>query len=77
MGEALGRPARLIPVPVRLLQMGAALLGKRDTAQRLCGSLEVDIGKTKELLGWSPPISVDEGLRRTAVHWLATEGARK
>lgn len=77
MGEALGRPARLIPVPVPLLQMGAALLGKRDMAQRLCGSLEVDIGKTRELLGWTPPISVDEGLRRTAAHWLATEGAVK
>lgn len=77
MGEALGRPARLISVPVPLLQMGAALLGKRDLAQRLCGSLEVDIGKTRELLGWTPPISVDEGLRRTAAHWLATEGAGK
>jgi nucleoside-diphosphate-sugar epimerase len=76
MGEALGRPARLVPVPVPLLQMGASLLGKRDMAQRLCGSLEVHIGKTKELLGWTPPISVDEGLRRTAEHWLTTEGLR-
>lgn len=75
MGEALGRPARLIPVPVPLLQMGAALLGKRDMAQRLCGSLEVDISKTRELLGWRPPISVDEGLRRTAAYWLAAGGA--
>lgn len=77
MGEALGRPARLIPVPVPVLQMGGALLGKRDMAQRLCGSLEVDIGKTRELLGWTPPISVNEGLRRTAALWLATEGAGK
>lgn len=77
MGEALGRPARLIPVPVPLLQMGAAFLGKRDMAQRLCGSLEVDISKTRELLDWTPPISVDEGLRRTAAHWLATQGAVK
>lgn len=76
MGEALGRPARLIPVPVPLLRMGAALLGKRDMAQRLCGSLEIDIVKTRELLGWEPPISVDEGLRRTAAHYLGTEGAR-
>ena len=73
MGEALGQPARLIPVPVRLLQMGAVLLGKRDLAQSLCGSLEVDIGKTRELLGWRPPISVDEGLRRTAEHWFALQ----
>ena len=73
MGDALGRPARLIPVPVPLLQTGAALLGKRDMAQRLCGSLEVDIGKTTELLGWTPPISVDEGLRRTAAHWIVSQ----
>jgi nucleoside-diphosphate-sugar epimerase len=73
MAKALGRPARLFSVPVPLLQMGAALLGKRSAMQRLCGSLEVDIGKTKELVGWAPPISVDEGLRRTAVHWLAMQ----
>ena len=33
---------------------------------RLCGSLQVDISKTRELLGWVPPLSVDEGLRRAA-----------
>ena len=67
---ALGRPARLMPVPVGLLKLGAGLLGRSAVAQRLCGSLEVDIGKTRELLGWSPPVSVDEGLRRTAEYWL-------
>jgi UDP-glucose 4-epimerase len=66
MGLALGRPARLIPVPVFLLTAGAALVGRRDMAQRLCGSLQVDISKAQTLLGWKPPISVDEGLHRTA-----------
>lgn len=70
MAKALGRPSRLIPVPVKLLEFGAALLGRRDMAQRLCGSLQVDISKTRELLGWNPPISVDEGLRRTAQGFL-------
>lgn len=66
MGVTLGSPARLIPVPTSLLEAGAALLGRRDMAQRLCGSLQVDISKARELLGWNPPISVDEALRRTA-----------
>ena len=66
MGEALGHPARLIPVPAGLLKLAATLLGKPDVAQRLCGSLQVDIEKTRRLLGWSPPISLDEGLRRAA-----------
>ncbi len=38
------RPARLVPVPPRMLMAGARLLGKPDIAQRLCGSLTVDIG---------------------------------
>jgi len=77
MGEALGRQARLISVPVSLLKLGATLLGKPGVAQRLCGSLEVDISKTRELLGWAPPISVDEGLRRTAVHWIESQQASR
>jgi len=72
MGQALGKPARLIPVPQQLLTLAAKVLGKPGIAQRLCGSLQVDIAKTRELLGWNPPVSVDEGLRRTAAHWMAT-----
>ena len=59
MGVALGKPARLIPVPVSILKLGAALVGKPELAQRLCGSLQVDMSKTRELLGWTPPLSVD------------------
>ena len=69
MAAALGRPARLIPVPAGVITLGAKLIGRPGVAQRLCGSLQVDIEKTKKLLGWAPPVSVDEGLRRTAEHW--------
>lgn len=71
MGDAMGRPVRLLPVPPILLKVGAALVGKPELAQRLCGSLQVDISKTRQLLGWSPPISVDEGLRRAAKGFVA------
>lgn len=70
MGSALGGAARLIPVPTSLLETGAALLGRNDIAQRLCGSLQVDIYKARTLLGWKPIISVDEGLRRAAQAFL-------
>jgi UDP-glucose 4-epimerase len=66
MGQALGKPARLLPVPASWLKLAAVLVGKPDVAQRLCGSLQVDISKTRELLGWNPPVSLDEGLRRAA-----------
>lgn len=64
LGRAMNRPARLLPVPPALLRAGAALLGKRDMAQRLLGNLQLDITPTRETLGWTPPLSVDEGLRR-------------
>src|SRR5450830_1080177 len=73
MAHAAGVPVRLLPVPVWALQAGATLLGKGDAVQRLCGNLQVDISKARSLLGWVPPVSVDEGLRRAmgnGVHGL-------
>lgn len=71
MGAALGSPARLFYAPVAVLKLGAAMLGKQSICQRLCGSLQVDIRKTQEFLGWTPPVSVDEGLRRAADEFRA------
>ena len=70
MGRALGKPATLIPVPARLLEMLAVLVGKRALAQRLCGSLRVDISQARDLLGWKPVVTIDEGLRKTARAFL-------
>lgn len=64
--QAMGVRAFLLPIPAFVLQWGAASLGKADVAQRLCGSLQLDINKTRQLLGWIPLVSVDEGLRRAA-----------
>lgn len=63
LGVAMGRPARLLPVPPALLQGAANFLGKGNMAQRLLGNLQVDISHTYQTLGWKPPISVEEGLR--------------
>lgn len=66
IGKSLNRSTRLIPVPVSILIIASRLLGKSSIAQRLLGSLQVDISKTCTLLNWKPPVSVDEGLRRAA-----------
>lgn len=66
MGRALGKPARLIPVPVGVMQVAANLLGKGAVAQRLFGSLQVDSSKARDLLGWKPVVTVDEALQKTA-----------
>jgi len=64
MALAAGLPSRLLPVPLWALQAGASLLSKGDPVQRLCSNLQVDISKARRLLGWEPPVSVEEGLRR-------------
>jgi UDP-glucose 4-epimerase len=56
--------AHLFRVPPWALRSAAVMLGQSDVMLRLCGSLRVDITKAKTLLGWVPPISMDEGLRR-------------
>lgn len=63
VGRALGKPARLLPVPARLLCLLAICLGQKARAQRLCESLQLDISKARKLLGWTPPLTIDEGLR--------------
>ena len=72
MGKALGKPARLIPVPVGVMEAAAKLIGKGDVAQRLFGSLQVDSSKARDLLGWTPVVSVDEALHKTAEAFLAS-----
>ena len=66
MGTALGHPARLFYVPPSMLKIGAQVVNKPGIYQRLCGSLQLDMAKTRQLLGWTPPVSVEEGLRRAA-----------
>lgn len=67
---AMGRPACLVPVPATALTIGLTLLGKREVATRLCGTLLVNTTKVRQLLGWAPPVSIDEGLRRTAEYYI-------
>lgn len=55
----------LVAVPSFLLVLVATLLGKKAMALRLLGSLQIDISKTRRKLGWEPPISVADGLRRS------------
>lgn len=66
MGDAMGFPARLFYMEPSLLKLGAKILNNTELYQRLCGSLQLDISKTRQLLDWTPSVSVDEGLRFAA-----------
>ena len=64
IATAMGRSARLFPVPVSLLRLAGHALGKRAEIDRLVGSLQIDSSHTRRVLGWTPPVSVQECIRR-------------
>lgn len=70
MSSALGKKEKLIPIPLFLLKAIFYLIGKAGLSHRLLGSLCLDISKTKELLNWSPPVSFEEGIEKTARSFL-------
>jgi nucleoside-diphosphate-sugar epimerase len=72
IARAMNRRARLWPVPVGVLRSCAALVGRAEEMERLCGSLVVDMSRTRAELGWSPPLAVDEALTRTAAWYFST-----
>lgn len=73
LAGALGCRAPLLPVPPALLRFGGRLLGRSAEVERLLSSLQVDISSTCETLGWTPPVTVEEGLRKTA-EWFKGHG---
>ena len=64
MYKANGTPDRLFTLPLWFLNLCATTIKRKSVYSRLCGSLQIDISKSKQILGWTPPVSVDEGLRR-------------
>jgi len=71
LADALGRPARLLPVPVSLLAFAGHLTGRTAAISRLTGSLRVDDGLIRRQLGWTPPQTVVQGIADTAAWYAA------
>lgn len=69
IGSALGRPARLLPVPVGILKAAAGATGRQAEFRRLTASLAVDTGKVARQLDWRPPRTFSEGLAATVEAW--------
>lgn len=61
---AMGRKVHLIPFPASLIRLAASVTGKSAIADRLLGSLQLDLAKNRTVLGWVPPISMHAGMQR-------------
>lgn len=70
LGNALGKSTLMLPLPILFFNVLAKLFRKQDVIERLTGCLHVDISKTKKILDWHPPQSVDEGFKQVADAFL-------
>lgn len=66
LGAAMGHPVHLFPCPPALLKLAGCLTGRSDQIERLSSSLRVDSGKIRRELNWTPPYTLEQGLRATA-----------
>ncbi len=69
---ALGRPARLFFVPSVMLRLAGGMVGQSATVGRLLGSLQIDDGRIRRELGWTPPFAMLQGMEKTAAWFLST-----
>jgi nucleoside-diphosphate-sugar epimerase len=73
VAHSLGVKSALIPFPQKLLTLCLVMLGQHALSTRLCGSLQVDIGQTCKLLGWAPPVKIEQSLDSVTKHYLETK----
>ena len=64
IASAMGRSARMFPLPISLLKLFGFVLRRQSDVDRLIGSLQIDNSFTKEILNWNPPVDVEEGIRK-------------
>jgi nucleoside-diphosphate-sugar epimerase len=70
LAALMGRRARLFTVPFTALSLVARLFSREQELRRLASSLVVDASLARSSLDWHPPVSLQEGLRRTAAWYL-------
>jgi len=63
IADGLGKQARLFSLPSALLTALLRATAQGHVAERLLGSLRVDIEHTKVTLGWSPPIDPERAIK--------------
>ena len=66
--RVMGKSPKLFPFPLIIFNLLGRLVGRSNEVNKLLGSLKVDISHTRQVLGWSPIISLDDGLSKT-VQW--------
>lgn len=71
----LNRRPRLLPSPLPILRIAAAVAGRGDELSRLVDSMAIDGSRLRTELGWEPPFTLEEGLARSLSARRGGEGS--
>jgi len=74
IARSLGGPVRLVRVPTGFLRFLGTISGRGEAVRRLTGNLVIDTAKSRRVLDWRPPTTLDEGLAETA-RWFRSKRA--
>jgi nucleoside-diphosphate-sugar epimerase len=74
LAKALGKPARLFPMPPALLRRAVFMLGRADAADSLLGSLEIDDTAFRNATCWRPPVNPEVAFTALAAWYIDAKG---
>ncbi len=62
MAKGLGKNVIQLPIPVSLMRFTGRLTGKSRMIEQLFGNLEVDSSNIQQVLGWEPPLTMEQAM---------------
>ena len=70
LAKFLKKNPLLFHLPIPLMNLLGNLTGKSKEIKRLLFSLKINNSYTNEVLGWKPPYTLDDGLKKTVKWYL-------
>lgn len=62
IADGLGKKVFQLPIPVSLMRLAGKLIGKSAMVEQLVGNLQVDSSNIKEVLDWTPPLTMKQAM---------------
>lgn len=62
IAKGLGKKVIQLPIPASLMRLAGRLIGKSAMIEQLFGNLEVDSSNIQQVLGWTPPFTMEQAM---------------
>jgi nucleoside-diphosphate-sugar epimerase len=72
IAAAMDKPAHLFKVPLPVLKLGGQIIGKSHIYEKLCRSHQLNITKTKQIIGWNAPFNLQDEIATTVAAFLSS-----